>query len=333
MSLFIYLVLIFIASILFLKRKQIVFLFKKIKNEDDKILQEDILKNIYQLQKQNTICKTETISTRLNEDKVKVQNSINKLQKLNFVNTVDEEIHLTESGKTYALKIIRFHRLYEKFLADKTNLNEKTWHKVADEIEHKLNQEDAEKIAAQIGNPVYDPHGDPIPSSSGELPEKIGISLSEMKHNEISVVLHIEDEPHNIYENIVNKGIYKGIQIRFLGIFNNEVSFYANEKLCSLSLDEANNIQVGIPKLEKIHLGEFKKLSSLSVGEKGKIIGIAKSLRGQQRRRIMDLGIVPGTIIEAELESISGDPVAYRVRGTTIALRKNQAEKIYIEKI
>jgi len=71
-------------------------------------------------------------------------------------------------------------------------------------------------------------------------------------------------------------------------------------------------------------------LSSLKVGEQGTILGIAKALRGQQRRRLMDLGIVPGTKIEAELESFTGDPVAYKVRGTTVALRKQQTDKIYL---
>jgi len=66
------------------------------------------------------------------------------------------------------------------------------------------------------------------------------------------------------------------------------------------------------------------------IGEEGTILGIAKALRGQQRRRLMDLGIVPGTKIEAELESLTGDPVAYKVRGTTVALRKQQTDKIYL---
>jgi Fe2+ transport system protein FeoA len=44
----------------------------------------------------------------------------------------------------------------------------------------------------------------------------------------------------------------------------------------------------------------------------------------------MDLGVVPGTEIEAEMKSIGGDPVAYRIRGASIALRKNQADKIYL---
>jgi len=92
----------------------------------------------------------------------------------------------------------------------------------------------------------------------------------------------------------------------------------------------AKNITVGVVKLEKHIEGKFKPLSSLKTGEEGTILGIARSLRGQQRRRLMDLGIVPGTKIEAELESLTGDPVAYRVRGTTVALRKQQTEKIYL---
>ncbi|MCX8106214.1 MAG: ferrous iron transport protein A, partial [Ignavibacterium album] len=110
------------------------------------------------------------------------------------------------------------------------------------------------------------------------------------------------------------------------------VKFEANGEECILSPLIAKSITVGPIKLEKPVEGKLKTLSSLKVGEKGIVLGIAKSLRGQQRRRLMDLGIVPGTEIEAELESVTGDPVAYRVRGTTIALRKNQSDKIYLVK-
>ncbi len=92
----------------------------------------------------------------------------------------------------------------------------------------------------------------------------------------------------------------------------------------------AKNITVGILQLEKQFIEKLKPLSTLKIGEKGKVLGIAKHLRGQQRRRLMDLGIVPGTEISAELSSVSGDPVAYKVRGATIALRKQQTEKIYL---
>ncbi|MCK7525530.1 MAG: hypothetical protein MZV64_51945 [Ignavibacteriales bacterium] len=56
------------------------------------------------------------------------------------------------------------------------------------------------QLAAQIGNPVFDPHGDPIPSASGDLPDKKGKALSEMKVGEFANIIHIEDEPDAIYQ-------------------------------------------------------------------------------------------------------------------------------------
>ena len=55
--------------------------------------------------------------------------------------------------------------------------------------------------------------------------------------------------------------------------------------------------------------------------------------RGQQRRRIMDLGVIPGTVISMEMTSASGDPIAYNIRGAVIALRKSQADMIQIKRV
>jgi DtxR family Mn-dependent transcriptional regulator len=60
------------------------------------------------------------------------------------------------------------------------------------------------------------------------------------------------------------------------------------------------------------------------------VLGISKALRGQQRRRLMDLGVVPGTEIIAEMRSASGDPTAYQIKGASIALRKELADRIYL---
>jgi DtxR family Mn-dependent transcriptional regulator len=190
--------------------------------DNEKILQEDILKSIYNHEYQNSICNIDSLSEKLNKTNQQIQSSVDRLVVSKHIESDNKEIRLTESGKNYALKIIRFHRLYEKYLADKTNINEKNWHQLAEEFEHSLTNEEAENLAAQIGNPVFDPHGDPIPSSKGELPEVKGIKLSELKPGDISIVIHIEDEPDNVYQNIVNKGIYNGIQIRFLGTFQSK---------------------------------------------------------------------------------------------------------------
>ena len=60
--------------------------------------------------------------------------------------------------------------------------------------------------------------------------------------------------------------------------------------------------------------------------------GISPTCRGTERRRFLDLGILPGTAVEAELVSPGGDPTAYRVRGTLLALRAEQAQNIHISR-
>lgn len=318
--------------ILFQPNKGIIPIIRRNKSASQKVLLEDALKFIYNCEYNNINCTLNSIAGNLNISADAAAGIISKLQNMGMIKVDKEYIALNSEGRSYALRVIRVHRLWEKFLADETSMTEKEWHKAAEEIEHKLSDEDVDKLAAQIGNPVLDPHGDPIPTAKGEIPEKIGKHLTEMKPGEMATIIHIEDEPQTIYSQIVAEGLYPGMQIRMNELNDKRVKFEANGEECVLSPLIAKSITIGPFKLEKPVEGKLKPLSSLKVGEKGIVLGIAKSLRGQQRRRLMDLGIVPGTEIEAELESITGDPVAYRVRGTTVALRKNQADKIYLVK-
>jgi len=69
-------------------------------------------------------------------------------------------------------------------------------------------------------------------------------------------------------------------------------------------------------------------LADLPVGQAGVVVAL--DLRGAERRRLLDLGLVPGTVVVAEMRSPLGDPVAYRVRGASVALRRDQARQISI---
>jgi DtxR family Mn-dependent transcriptional regulator len=60
------------------------------------------------------------------------------------------------------LKIVRVHRLWEKYLAEETGLNEVDWHPEAELKEHEISFEEANKLAVKLNNPLFDPHGDPI---------------------------------------------------------------------------------------------------------------------------------------------------------------------------
>jgi ferrous iron transport protein A len=70
-------------------------------------------------------------------------------------------------------------------------------------------------------------------------------------------------------------------------------------------------------------------LRELEMGKKGKVTELR--LEGAERRRLLDLGLAIGSEIEAVRKSPLGDPVAYRVRGAVVALRKEQAEKVEVQ--
>ncbi len=321
---------ILIFVLIFYPNKGIISVWKKSRYANKKVLIEDALKYLYNCEYNNTTCSLNGIAGNLSISADDATEITARLESMGLVSVKKDELSLTSDGRSYALRVIRVHRLWEKYLADETGIKENEWHQKAEELEHKLTPEQADRLAAQIGNPVFDPHGDPIPSASGDLPSKKGKLLNEMNVGEFANIIHIEDEPNAIYSQILAQGLYLGMQIRMMEVSDKRIKFIANGEECVLSPLIAKNITVGVIKFEKQVEGKFKTLSSLKIGEEGTILGIAKALRGQQRRRLMDLGIVPGTKIEAELVSLTGDPVAYRVRGTSVALRKQQTDKIYL---
>lgn len=329
-ALFIGLFIVAVIGFVFWPKYGIIDKLKQLNRDTERIQIEDALKHLYDCEYRNISCTINSIAGNLSINTDKATKLVSRLELLGLLSTEGEMLMLTSQGRSYALRVIRVHRLWERYLADETSTAEIDWHDIAEHMEHTYTAEEADKFAAQIGNPVYDPHGDPIPSSKGELPIRQGKPLTEMQPGESANIIHIEDEPHAIYSQILAQGLYPGMQIRVLETASKRIKFEANGEECILSPIIAKNITVGTIQLEKQVEGKFKTLSNLKIGEKGIVLGISKALRGQQRRRLMDLGIVPGTEIEAELGSLTNDPVAYKIRGSVIALRKQQANKIYL---
>jgi DtxR family Mn-dependent transcriptional regulator len=205
------------------------------------------------------------------------------------------------------------------------------WHREADRLEHRTSPEDAEEMAARLGYPRFDPHGDPIPTASGEMRAPAGRPLSDLAAGETGQVTHIEDEPDVVYRKLLAADLHIGTQIKVLATEPAGIRFEADGVEHALSPVVANNLTVGPLPAGREEPRTFDTLASLKPGESGTVVGIAAACRGVERRRMMDLGIVPGTVIRAELEGPGGDPIGYRIRGAVIALRRQQAERIQIE--
>jgi DtxR family Mn-dependent transcriptional regulator len=319
-----------LGTILFLPEKGVVAKLRKRKTISKKVHVEDALKHLYNCEYNNISCTLNSVAGKLSISEDDAAELITKLEEMGLLNSHHETLQLSSEGRSYALRIIRVHRLWEKYLADETGIDEREWHHSAEEFEHKLTPSDADALAAQIGNPVFDPHGDPIPSRTGDIPTKSGMPLTDLKYGEFASIIHIEDEPDAIYKQLVAEGLYPGMQVRMMESNKERIRFTANGEECVLAPLFAKNITVAPIKFEKPVEGKFKNLSSLKIGEKGIVLGISKALRGQQRRRLMDLGVVPGTEVVAEIKGAFGDPTAYRIKGASIALRKKLADWIYL---
>ena len=183
-----------------------------------------------------------------------------------------------------------------------------------------------------MGHPRFDPHGDPIPTATGDLPPWQGEPLPSLALGEVGQIVHVEDEPKEIFSQLVAEDLHPGMRVQVFEVSPERVRFWANGEEIVLSPVVAAAVSV-VPLPQATMDGPFDTLASLRPGEGGKVLRLAPSCRGLQRRRMMDMGVVPGTRIEAEMRSAAGDPTAYRIRGSLVALRSDQARQVQITRI
>jgi DtxR family Mn-dependent transcriptional regulator len=321
-----------IPIILFWPRFGLMAQLRRGKRNTQRVLIEDALKHLYHQEYQNQIGTLESLSGALEISRDEAARLLARLEALEMIISQHNGFGLTPEGRSYALRIIRVHRLWERYFADETGMAETEWHTEAEKREHDTTPEEAEALAMQIGNPPHDPHGDPIPTSNGELPPHKGKPLTDLAVGELARIIHLEDEPEIIYAQLVAQGLYPGMQIRVVNKSSERIQFIADGEEIKLAPVAAANVTVvPLSKAQEME-GPYDSLSSLKLGESGVVIGISKACRGMQRRRLMDLGIVPGTAVSAELKSASGNPTAYNIRGAMIALRKDQASMVHIRR-
>jgi len=307
--------------------------WRKIRHNRERAIIEHALKHMHECDNSKIPCTLSSLSGAISENPDKTAKIMDKLIASDLAKLEQDNFKLTKEGRDYALRVIRLHRLWERYLAEETGLPESSWHKEADIQEHNITPEMEAKIFRKLGNPLFDPHGDPIPTSAGEIPIESGITLTEMKPGDLAVITHIEDEPQSIYDKLIKKGFHLGMQVQLLNVDKNNYTLVVDGYNKSLSQLEAVNINVApITEDQKIDL-PTTTLDSLKTGQIGEIIAISRACHGQQRRRLMDLGVLPGTEITVEMESLGGDPIAYFIRGTTIALRRNQAKMIHVKAV
>lgn len=117
-------------------------------------------------------------------------------------------VELTEVGEKLALEIVRHHRLLELYLTRVLGFHWDEVHEQADEMEHVISEEFEEKINSMLGEPVADPHGDPIPTRSGELPEQPAlVALADLELGRAARICRVRDQNPELLRHLETLGL------------------------------------------------------------------------------------------------------------------------------
>ncbi len=298
-----------------------------------RVRMEDALKHALHEQIEGRFANTNSLAGALEITRAAASTILIELERLEFVSIDDDGVRLTEVGRPHAMRILRSHRLWERYLADRTSVQAVDWHQKAEIAEHRLSQQEANLLASRMGHPLYDPHGDPIPTEHGDLPPIEGVVLTELAVGRQGTIVHIEDEPAKMFERIVAEGIQPLMRVKLLETSPSIVRVSIEGREHSLEPMVARNIMVHPTVAADDDDEALSALSEVRPGFEATMVRISSQCQGPQRRRLLDLGFVPHTTIRAELESTARDPVAYRIRGAVIALRRAQADLIHVEDI
>jgi DtxR family Mn-dependent transcriptional regulator len=120
-------------------------------------------------------------------------------------------VRLTKGGRQLALRVLRRHRLIELFLVKFVGLDWSEVHIEAEELEHAVSDKLMERIDALLGHPAFDPHGDPIPSAKGKLPEERLVPLSAAPLNQPLRLARVVDQDPRFLQFLNRMGLLPGV--------------------------------------------------------------------------------------------------------------------------
>lgn len=170
---------------------------------------QDYLKAIWHFN-ENSI---EKVSTSMLSNRLKVANStvsenLKKMSEQNLVNYQPYSgVNLTEIGKNIAIFMVRRHRILESYLHNFLGYKPDEVHDEAETLEHTVSNKLIDRMNTRLGDPLYDPHGDPIPQKNGFLPPNQGINLLQELPNQKLIITRIIDINTETTNYLYNQGI------------------------------------------------------------------------------------------------------------------------------
>ena len=172
------------------------------------------IKAIFHLQGDDVTVTTNELAHELNSKPASITDMMKKLKAKKLLHYQPYRgFRLSNDGKKVALGIIRRHRLWEYFLAEKLKFNWGEVHAVAEEMEHVSSKKLIDKLDEFLGFPRFDPHGDPIPDTHGKIETSKQVCITELPLNKTATVCNVSDQSSEILELLKHNNISIGTRL------------------------------------------------------------------------------------------------------------------------
>jgi DtxR family Mn-dependent transcriptional regulator len=182
---------------------------------------QDYLKTIYELTEGGETASTTALAARLGIAPASVTGMVQKLSTVKpplLKYHKHQGVTLTNAGQRAALEVIRHHRLLEAWLVQTLGYSWDEVHGEAEKLEHVISEDFEKRIAAAMGNPERDPHGEPIPSEDLVMPEDESFALVNLGSKQEAVVRRVEAQDTDLLKYLESLGLVIGAHIKTLEV-------------------------------------------------------------------------------------------------------------------
>ena len=178
---------------------------------------QDYLKHIYELNEHGGAASTNDLANRLSVAPASVTGMLQKLansQPPLVIYKKHQGVRLTKNGEKAALEVIRHHRLLETFLVKTLGYSWDEVHCEADKLEHVISENFETRMAAALGNPVRDPHGELIPTADLVMPADESCPLASLRTDETATVRRVSDDDPALLRHLHKIGVVPEVKIK-----------------------------------------------------------------------------------------------------------------------
>jgi DtxR family transcriptional regulator, Mn-dependent transcriptional regulator len=173
---------------------------------------QDYAKAIYSLEsRRGGAVSTNALAERLGVTPASASGMVRRLDELGLVTHVPYRgVRLTPDGQALALEVLRHHRLLELYLSESLGVPWDRVHDEAEVLEHALSEDLEELIAAKLGDPTHDPHGDPIPTRDGRIEERATQALDSLESGQRGTFVRVSDSDPEMLRYLAERGVSPG---------------------------------------------------------------------------------------------------------------------------